>query len=94
MGRINKLTLGILLIAFSALFAAPGAVAAPDQPTNEAMQASGGMTLGSAALVALAGVVIAFGRVDAESETGSERLAAGINGRLCTAVPEEHRYDA
>ena len=94
MGCIYKFSIGILLITVSALFCTPGAVAASDHPpTTEVMQASGGLTLGSAALVALAGVVIAFGKVQTEAEEGSELTPKGISGRLCKAAPEEQQYD-
>lgn len=95
MSCINKFTIGFLLIVIGVLSGAPGAVAASDdQSTPMALQASGGLTLGSAALVALAGVVVAFGRADSQAEDGSEFSTTGIGGRLCTAVHEEHHYDA
>jgi hypothetical protein len=91
MSCINKFSIGFLLIVVGALSGAPGAVAAPGvRPAPEVMRSSGGLTLGSAALVALAGVVIAFGRADSRAEDGSEFSTPGIGGRLCTAVHEEH----
>ena len=95
MSCINKLSIGLLLIVGSALCGTPGAVAASEpKPANEVMQASGGLTLGSSALVALAGAVIAFGKAGTDIEEDSEFIATGIAGRLCTAVPEEPRYES
>ena len=79
--RRNLQTIGLFVSACSALSCAPGALAASEilasgATGGEAMQATGGVTLGSAALVALAGAIVAFGKASVKtpgSESGSNR---------------------
>ena len=78
--RRNQQTIGLFVSAWCALSCAPGALAATDvlagEATGQAMQATGGVTLGSAALVAMAGVIAAFGKASVKtpgSQSGSTR---------------------
>ena len=63
----KKRTIGFLFIVFCALSCASVAIAASDAPVDEAMQASGGLTLGSAALIALAGAIVTIGKTKANT---------------------------
>lgn len=79
--RRNLQTIGLFVSACCALSCAPGALAASEILASgvtggQAMQVTGGVTLGSAALVALAGVIAAFGKgrvKTPESKSGSNR---------------------
>lgn len=84
-----KVIIGIALVAAGAIvFAAPSAAASTDLTPNEVMQASGGLTLGSAALVGLAGLLIAFGgRGEADPDADPESNTIKLRRR--TAATEE-----
>ena len=65
----KKRKVGFLFFTFCTLSCASVAIAAPDASVNEAMQASGGLTFGSAALIALAGAIVTFGKARANART-------------------------
>lgn len=80
----KKRTAGFLFIAFCALSCASVAIAASDAPVNEAMQASGGLTFGSAALIALAGAIVTFGKARANTRnkiSNSRDQRTALHGR-------------
>ena len=59
---LSVLAVSALTASQSSVFAATTEAATAVASTPEVMQASGGLTLGSAALIALAGVVVTFGK--------------------------------
>ena len=84
------------LLAITGVLSCASLTFASGEMAPEPLQASGGLTLGSAALIAIAGAVITFGKSRTQSADGTEEsgFKSEINGRLCTANREEHRHDA
>lgn len=85
-------TSGLAIAAIGTLCCAPAAFAA--SASTEPLQASGGLTLGSAALIGLAGVVVAFG--SGRSDDSEAASATPINHRdqgLLRTAPQEEFHD-
>jgi len=85
-----------LTIRSTSIFVAAGALSCASTAlanvgaagSDQALEASGGLTLGSAALVALAGVIAAFGRTT-DGEPLESTATTEIDGLRGTALPEE-----
>jgi|GEM_PF-3981033 len=90
----DKQTIGFVIAGWCALSCASMALAVDAPAVDGMMEASsGGLTLGSAALVMIAVVFVALSRP--RVSPSSEKLRTqGINGRLCTAFQEENSNEA
>lgn len=85
---------GLAIAAIGTLSCAPAAIAA--SAPSETLQASGGLTIGSAALIGLAGMVVAFGanRGKDGEPADTTRIDHRDQGLLCTASQEEFHHES
>ena len=80
----------ILLLTFAGALSCASMTFASGSSEPETMQASGGLTLGSMALIAIAGAVVTFGKTRTQSAvaTDESEINPEINGRLLCSHPE------